>query len=1375
MTDLKQSYEALSTDERRIIQVLSVVYEPITQTALQGIVRALGWKDEEGKALASRIAGPLRERLLASGCLVNTDSGYICARELAEPLTRETLSEGSFAEILAAGESVVSSKPQYSWQASYPGRPARRIRNALYSGQEDELLSLLGLQHLKPGEPIPYRSVETLSRICTTSPDQAWLETLSPRLRVLAIAPALVETGYWLASNPELGPIADAVLMPLAEDHPEVSLALAERYLLDGRPDRAAPILAERVSQQTLPLIGWLHFVQGRYDEALGVFDLLLTTERRQTRRRNLYVPGLPGLLHLLALLRRGAAADLETAQRQISIALRASVTDRFEAAFRVLDSFVKILSGSQRFDKADWYAGEQFSHRPYTCLLQSLAFHWLGERPDKETLAQLGCHHRAAAESGILWYAWQSADLLSALEVSCDADALPARPTDLPSLAGLLAPKPAWEIALEALKGLGAGEESGASEQSASDRRMVWVLSRYGETGQLEPREQKRSKRGGWTQGRPVALARLVESTEEFDYLTDQDRRIIAAITQERESGWYGSYGRLYYWLDPARALPAAVGHPMLFRPGVMDAPIELAQAGPALEVLKRKSDILVRIVPFPPVDSDLLLQEDGPQRLRLVRFDASHRRIAALLGEKGLKVPPSGKDKVLEGIAAVAPLLSVHSAIGGTERVAETLEADTRPYVHLNPLEDGLTAELFMQPLGEKGPRLHPGQGMATLFADVEGRAVQTTRDLAGERRTARSVLDACPALVGNDGWAWTLETTEEALTALEQLHGLGDAVVLQWPEGKRIALTPEVDSRSMRVSVTSQRDWLGIKGELGLEDGRLIEMQQLLDMVQASPGRFIRLGEREFLSLSDALRKRLDSLARLTDRGRFHPLAAGAIDESLEGMEVKGHAQWRAALDRLAEARELEPEVPSTLQAELRDYQIEGFRWLARLAHWGAGACLADDMGLGKTLQSLALILSRATEGPTLVLAPMSVCANWMAEAGRFAPTLQPKRFGNGDREQMLSEAGPFDLIVCSYGLLQTEGERLAGVKWATVVADEAQAFKNAMTKRSQAIMKLDAGFRMITTGTPIENHLGELWNLFRFINPGLLGSLESFNRRFATPIEQHRDSGARQRLRQLLRPFILRRLKSDVLSELPPRTEITLELELGQAEAALYEALRRQAMERLESEEINPGQKRMQLLAEIMRLRRACCHPKLALPDSDLASAKLDAFGEVLDELLDNRHKALVFSQFVDHLSLIREYLDGRGVSYQYLDGSTSEAKRKAAVAAFQAGEGDLFLISLRAGGSGLNLTAADYVIHMDPWWNPAVEDQASDRAHRIGQERPVTIYRLVTKGTIEEKILALHASKRDLANDLLEGTGEGGRLDYEEMLALISEP
>jgi SNF2 family DNA or RNA helicase len=317
-----------------------------------------------------------------------------------------------------------------------------------------------------------------------------------------------------------------------------------------------------------------------------------------------------------------------------------------------------------------------------------------------------------------------------------------------------------------------------------------------------------------------------------------------------------------------------------------------------------------------------------------------------------------------------------------------------------------------------------------------------------------------------------------------------------------------------------------------------------------------------------------------------------------------------------------------------------------------------------------------------------------------------------------------------------------------------------------------MGLKGDFRIIATGTPIENHLGELWNLFNFINPGLLGSREYFNGKFAQPIEGENDSEARAGLKKLISPFILRRLKRDVLSELPPRTDITLHVDLSDEETALYEALRLEAVNQMKEGDMMPGQQRIRALASITRLRRAVCNPNMVLGGGNMPSAKLEVLGGVLDELLENNHRALVFSQFVDHLSLIRDYLGKRGISYQYLDGATPAKKRTEAVHAFQAGLGELFLISLRAGGIGLNLTAADYVIHMDPWWNPAVEDQASDRAHRIGQLRPVTVYRLVANNTIEEKIVKLHAQKRDLADSLLEGSEISAKMSLDDVLALL---
>jgi SNF2 family DNA or RNA helicase len=298
---------------------------------------------------------------------------------------------------------------------------------------------------------------------------------------------------------------------------------------------------------------------------------------------------------------------------------------------------------------------------------------------------------------------------------------------------------------------------------------------------------------------------------------------------------------------------------------------------------------------------------------------------------------------------------------------------------------------------------------------------------------------------------------------------------------------------------------------------------------------------------------------------------------------------------------------------------------------------------------------------------------------------------------------------------------------------------------------------------------------LWTLFNFLNPGLLGSFKKFNEKFAIPIERDQDNEVRNLLRKLIRPFILRRLKNDVLQELPAKTEITLEVEMSNDELLLYEAQRLKALENINAHsDEGAGQKHLRILGEIMKLRRLCCNPSLVLPDCNIAGSKLKVFGDTLQELRDNKHKALVFSQFVGHLEIIRQYLETRNISYQYLDGSTSLKDRKLRIADFQNGRGDVFLISLKAGGAGLNLTAADYVIHMDPWWNPAVEDQASDRAHRIGQKRPVTVYRLVVKNSIEEQIVDLHKQKRDLADSLLEGTDAAGKVSAKELLGLLQE-
>ncbi|MGA7935629.1 MAG: DEAD/DEAH box helicase, partial [Kovacikia sp.] len=1049
---------------------------------------------------------------------------------------------------------------------------------------------------------------------------------------------------------------------------------------------------------------------------------------------------------------------------------------------YGVLESVIKIQQGDLSQKESILRAAPQSDQHSLEILFRALCLYWVDADQAKKHLPKvLESFYKQAKAAGYDWLEMEAAELLCRFKPRSSyqkqVNALQQR-IGVPSLVNLIEPQEAWELCLNALANLQADKPQPIA-RSETNQRLVWTITYYANGCVLQPREQSISAKGGWSKGRPIALKRLKSNLEDFAYLTDQDRRVCGFI-KAYSYGW----GKTEYAFGD-RAIVALIGHPLVFWEDLPGTRVEVVKGEPELLVKKGKDDqLILQFSPELKENKDLLIVKETPTRLKVIEVTAEHRRIAEILGQKNrLEVPAQAKERVLTAINAVSSIVTVHSDIGGGVASAEEVPSDPKPHIHLLPAGLGLKVAVLARPFAQDGPYYRPGSGGGTVIAEIKEKRLQTTRDLLAEKRLANAAIAACPTLVRHpeEEGEWWIEDPEDCLELLLELQALGESIVLEWPEGEKLRVSHQANLKDFQLKIQRQNDWFATSGELKLDDDRVLDMQQLMELLEQTPGRFVPLGDGQFLALTQEFRKRLDELRAFSEKSgkglRLHPLAALAVEDWMEEVgELKADKHWKAHIQRLKEIQNFEPTLPSTLQADLRDYQIDGFRWLARLAHWGVGACLADDMGLGKTLQALAVILTRAAAGPTLVVAPLSVGMNWVSEAQRFAPTLNVVQFGSSDRQKLLDHLQPFDLLVCSYGLLQQEevAEMLAQVQWQTIVLDEAQSIKNFATKRSQAAMSLQSGFKLITTGTPIENHLGELWNLFRFINPGLLGSLESFNQRFATPIERYQDKQARNRLKKLVQPFLLRRIKSQVLEELPSRTEILLQVELSQEEMAFYEALRRDAIARLSETDATAGAKHLQVLAEIMKLRRSCCNTQLVKPEISLPSSKLHLFGEVLGELLDNRHKALVFSQFVDHLHLIRDYLDQHQIHYQYLDGSTTAKERKKRVDAFQSGEGDVFLISLKAGGTGLNLTAADYVIHMDPWWNPAVEDQASDRAHRIGQHRPVTIYRLVAKNTIEEKIVELHQHKRALADSLLEGADMSGKISTDELLRLINE-
>ena len=572
----------------------------------------------------------------------------------------------------------------------------------------------------------------------------------------------------------------------------------------------------------------------------------------------------------------------------------------------------------------------------------------------------------------------------------------------------------------------------------------------------------------------------------------------------------------------------------------------------------------------------------------------------------------------------------------------------------------------------------------------------------------------------------------------------------------------------SGAFHLDVSTGIDWFEVRG--GLEFGDSVApLPELLKAIQRGEN-MVRLDDGTYGMLPEDWLRQFGMLAGLGstagDHVRFRRSQAGLLDVLLAGQPQVSFDENFARIRReLAGFGGIQAaSQPAAFCGQLRGYQREGLGWMLFLQRFGFGGCLADDMGVGKTAQVLALLQTRrdlrassngngaGAPGPSLVVVPRSLVFNWKQEAARFTPDLRVLDHTGLGRS--MENFGAHDVILTTYGTLRRDAPAFRDFPFDYVVLDEAQAIKNAQTESAKAARLLQAGHRLALSGTPIENHLGELWSLFEFLNPGMLGAASVF--KLGGDAIRDPDTEMKQLLARALRPFILRRTKEQVVSELPPKLEQTLYCEMEEEQGRLYDELRRHyrdtLMKRIDTEGM--AKSKMHVLEALLRLRQAACHP--ALLDKERAaqpSAKLDMLLPQLEEVLQEGHKALVFSQFTSFLSIVRKHLDSRKLSYEYLDGRTRD--RQARVERFQTDPGcKLFLISLKAGGLGLNLTAADYVFLLDPWWNPAVEAQAIDRTHRIGQHRSVFAYRLIARDTVEEKVLALQNTKRDLADAII---------------------
>ena len=936
----------------------------------------------------------------------------------------------------------------------------------------------------------------------------------------------------------------------------------------------------------------------------------------------------------------------------------------------------------------------------------------------------------------------------------------------NFPDILPTFTPIAPWERALDRLLQspiLNQKPVTSNADVANQERVIYWVDMNNLE---VQPRLIKSKNGIEWSKGRSISLLTFSEGNFSNN-VTPQDLRVIKTMRQSSAHS---------FDLGGVRTLYELIGHPYVYRLDQPDQEVRVVEVPLQLEVKKNsKGWQITHNVPQLKHFEEFQLVGVHGNVISILRLKEEQYELIQTLTSVDT-FPENSESKLTQVVGKLSRQMMVMGELVENTNTLNKVKGDTDITFQFSPRDNDLFAiQAMVCPLDQSALTCEPGNGLEYIGTQVNGVGVQVQRDLKKEKEhmsaLAAILSEFDESLVKQNFW------NVDTLGCLRFLEVLRDAphIKIVWPEGVRMKVSyPRLSASNIHMSLHRMNQWFEVAGHINIDGKTQMSIAELLAKVRESKGQYIPLDNDEYLAVTDNLRKHLSALENVVNSNKkastISVYNSGIVHElEKSGVEIEAETGWRDLVEKINQAQNFTPVVPKNLAAELRDYQVDGFDWLMRLSQWGAGGCLSDDMGLGKTLQTIAMLLARANQGPALVVVPTSVLYNWCSELARFAPSLNIKVMKLADRENLIKEAKNNDVVLVTYGVLVSEEELMSQKNWSTVVLDEAHVIKNRDTKMAKACRSLQADFRVLLTGTPIQNNLSEIWSLFEFANPGLLGTFKQFTNRFIVPIERDQNKDTQRLLKRILSPFILRRTKSEVLDELPQKTDVTIKIQLSEKERALYEHLRLETTTSLDLGEINP----IQALSALTKLRQAACHPKLVDSKLNIESSKTERFLELVEDLQGNNHRALVFSQFTSHLDLIKKELDAKGISYLYLDGSMSANERLRLVDNFQNGNQLLFLISLKAGGTGLNLTAADYVIHLDPWWNPAIESQASDRAYRIGQQRPVTIYRLIAENTVEERIIELHKTKKSLADALMEGADMANKLSKDEILKLLT--
>lgn len=968
---LISSYEKLPTLEKSILQILSIAYHQLNQTQLKQCLIQADIKAATGEGFDSvsktegfKLMRPALDTLLKQHLLEGKNrSCLLIDRRIAEIITRKTIAAKKFKHYLKVIQTVLNLTEE-TMDTNYHLKPdhlVAAIRILFYQKKMDQIKSL----YRKYKDRINNVSSlsEILGEISCNPFDLTWVQSLPADIHTdLFQKPLIEDLLYWQNKAEHFDYIEQLVLSDSDRCEAGLQAIVLEKWMLTGKSQKIENWLKKHKTDNTensLCLQGWMAFLHGKNERAIQYYEAAFEILKKNSEKRKIYFDNFMGVFFVLALMKENSTRRLKQAGAYLSVAIAGKYL--FSDIYSLLDYSLQFLTGNSKaandvFIYTHISSLDSFFYSKYTnCIklfFKIFTYYWIDKDKAKKKLNTIKEIYNSAEINTYPWFKHELAGLINIL--SDNGEKTTYKPESR-YLIDVVKQTNIWEHTLNALLALKDKSRTKA-EQIDDDFRMVWFLD-YRDNGycSVSPREQKRKPNGSWTKGRPIALKRLLTELESFTYLTLQDKQICNLIyAHEYKDGWYTN---VEYIFDD-KYLSAVIGHSLIFlQDGV--SRVELVKGKPELRITKQKNkQIFLELFPKPSrYEENYQAVKETETRIKLVQIDDEYERIAELLG-KGIHVPAPAKNKVRQIIEKFASDITIHSDINGKSEQLIEAEADTKIHVHLIPFGNGLKISLFVRPLGLGGAWYSPGSGNSNVIAEINGKQLQTRRDLAQEKQNVTELIDNCPTLQHyeeNQG-EWLLDEIGDSLEVLLELDELRQQITLEWPEGEKFKLAGQASLNQFHLSIKQQQDWFAATGNLFIDEQLIIDMQQLLAFTEKNQSRFIELKDGQFIALTNEFRKRLQELVRYSEKYgkgiRFHPLAAPALEGLTNGVgQLKTDMAWKSHVKKLQSAQDFTPQLPSTLQAELRDYQLEGFQWLAYLSHWDVGACLADDMGLAK----------------------------------------------------------------------------------------------------------------------------------------------------------------------------------------------------------------------------------------------------------------------------------------------------------------------------------------------------------------------------------------------------------------------------------------